>query len=324
MGVNKVEVNGETIVDLTNDTVKPETLAEGATAHNASGDPITGALRVYTIDGALSETSTNPVQNQAVANEINSLKESKANQTDLESLEDDVAEYSTLTLGVHSDGKIYLFKNGTPVGTGVEAGTTSDIVGYIDSSNNIVLSGTVAKGTYTVKYEMEDGTLVEIGTLENVDKPKYTNLANPSDSYWQEGYRLSISSGNTSALAKHTTTNFIPCKKGDVLRVKGLNILGSIGGSSDYADYAKIVAYNSSKTKINGLYGGTRTSTSADQDFGLKITKNGDITTYTILVDNLGAQRADTTTAYIRIDGGLMSGYTKNDVIITINQEITD
>ena len=243
---------------------------------------------------------------------------------ELDELKESIGDYETLTLGVHSDGKIYLFKNGSPVGTGVETGSDGDVVGYIDSSNNIVLSGTLAEGTYTVKYEMEDGTLVEIGTLENVDKPKYTNLANPSDSYWQEGYRLSISSGNTSALAKHTTTNFIPCKKGDVLRVKGLNILGSIGGSSDYADFAKIVAYNSSKTKINGLYGGSRSSTSADQDFGLKVTKNGDITTYTILVDNLGAQRADTTTAYIRIDGGLMSGYTKNDVIITINQEITD
>lgn len=42
MAVNKVEAFGETLIDLTNDTVTPETLAEGATAHNASGEPITG------------------------------------------------------------------------------------------------------------------------------------------------------------------------------------------------------------------------------------------------------------------------------------------
>lgn len=42
MAVNKVEVNGETKLDLTQDTVTPETLLSGATAHNAAGEPITG------------------------------------------------------------------------------------------------------------------------------------------------------------------------------------------------------------------------------------------------------------------------------------------
>ena len=44
MGVNKVEVNGFTIMDLTGDTVTPNTLAQGTTAHNAAGDPITGTM----------------------------------------------------------------------------------------------------------------------------------------------------------------------------------------------------------------------------------------------------------------------------------------
>ena len=42
MAVNKVEVNGETKLDLTRDTVTPETLLAGTTAHNAAGEPITG------------------------------------------------------------------------------------------------------------------------------------------------------------------------------------------------------------------------------------------------------------------------------------------
>ena len=42
MAVNKVEVNGETKLDLTQDTVTPETLLAGTTAHNAAGEPITG------------------------------------------------------------------------------------------------------------------------------------------------------------------------------------------------------------------------------------------------------------------------------------------
>lgn len=42
--VNQVIVNGETILDLTSDTVTPAKLVEGATAHNRSGASITGTL----------------------------------------------------------------------------------------------------------------------------------------------------------------------------------------------------------------------------------------------------------------------------------------
>lgn len=48
MGVSKVEVNGKTIVDLTNDTVTPETLLEGVTAHDMAGERITGTKVVKT------------------------------------------------------------------------------------------------------------------------------------------------------------------------------------------------------------------------------------------------------------------------------------
>lgn len=44
MGVNKVIFGGETVVDLTSDSVTPETLAAGVTAHNKSGEQIVGTL----------------------------------------------------------------------------------------------------------------------------------------------------------------------------------------------------------------------------------------------------------------------------------------
>lgn len=44
--VNQVVVNGETILDLTNDTVTEKDLVEGVTAHDKSGAPITGTLKV--------------------------------------------------------------------------------------------------------------------------------------------------------------------------------------------------------------------------------------------------------------------------------------
>lgn len=42
MGVNKVIFGDETLIDLTGDTVTPDTLVKGATAHDASGEKITG------------------------------------------------------------------------------------------------------------------------------------------------------------------------------------------------------------------------------------------------------------------------------------------
>lgn len=42
--VNKVEVNGQAIIDLTGDTVTAEALAKGVKAHNSAGAPIVGTM----------------------------------------------------------------------------------------------------------------------------------------------------------------------------------------------------------------------------------------------------------------------------------------
>lgn len=50
--VNKVDLNGVTVLDLTSDTVTPETLLLGTTAHNAKGETITGTLVPCTVYSA--------------------------------------------------------------------------------------------------------------------------------------------------------------------------------------------------------------------------------------------------------------------------------
>lgn len=50
MGVNKVEYGDETLVDLTEDSVTPETLAEGETATNAQGEKIVGVLPIVDLN----------------------------------------------------------------------------------------------------------------------------------------------------------------------------------------------------------------------------------------------------------------------------------
>lgn len=50
MSVNKVEIGGETVLDLTGDTVTSDNLAYGITAHGANGEVIVGTkkfCRIY-------------------------------------------------------------------------------------------------------------------------------------------------------------------------------------------------------------------------------------------------------------------------------------
>ena len=42
MAINKVVYGSQTLIDLTADTVTPELLALGVTAHDKAGEPITG------------------------------------------------------------------------------------------------------------------------------------------------------------------------------------------------------------------------------------------------------------------------------------------
>jgi hypothetical protein len=305
---------------------------------------------------------------------------------------------SGISLGVHSDGLVYVFVDGSPVGDGIELATAGDVIGYVDENNNVILTGALADGTYNIKYEMEDGSTVDIGDLvldtnvyysvtntltncvsnnsaieviegesysatitandgyelssvvvtmgsvditadavidgyiisiqvatgdivitavaeETIVTPTYTNLADPTSADWKEGYRISLSAGTASACDGHVVTNFIPATQGDVLRVKGLAIVGSVN-----SQYAKICRYDANKTNLSGGYG---SEVNARDNYGLKVTVDGDISTYTVMELNDGSipSTADKT-AYIRIDGIPMDGYTSEDVIITINEEI--
>lgn len=50
MAYNKVIYGGNTLIDLTEDTIVPEKLAYGLTAHDASGQLITGTLKTIPMD----------------------------------------------------------------------------------------------------------------------------------------------------------------------------------------------------------------------------------------------------------------------------------
>lgn len=83
-----------------------------------------------------------------------------------------------LSLTVGDDGLVYIMFNGVPVGSGVEVGSGGAISGYVDENNNIIVSGSLADGIYTVKYELGDGSIVEIGDLVIDSNVYYTVTAN--------------------------------------------------------------------------------------------------------------------------------------------------
>lgn len=55
MSYNKIIFDGHPLIDLTNDTVNPEALKKGYTAHNAAGDVIIGVMEASSSDDYLSE-----------------------------------------------------------------------------------------------------------------------------------------------------------------------------------------------------------------------------------------------------------------------------
>lgn len=60
MAANKVLFSGETVIDLTGDTVTAETLAEGYTAHGANGEQIVGTMKAGTAEPVLQEKTVTP------------------------------------------------------------------------------------------------------------------------------------------------------------------------------------------------------------------------------------------------------------------------
>lgn len=54
MAANRVVYGSETLIDLTSDTVTPDKLFAGVTAHTASGEIITGEAAVSVTDETLS------------------------------------------------------------------------------------------------------------------------------------------------------------------------------------------------------------------------------------------------------------------------------
>ena len=147
-----------------------------------------------------------------------------------------------LSLGVHTDGMIYLFKDGQPIGSGISQNIQSgDVVGYIDNDNNIILTGLLPNGAYKMKYQYEDGTFSSVIDVTIGDVETYKNLLPEAQEegltgvYNGVGYKENIRwSGSSNAFISGTQcvlTGLIPIREyGDVFHVRGVDIVGYVNG----------------------------------------------------------------------------------------------
>lgn len=66
------------------------------------------------------------------------------------------------------------------------------VFGRVDAENNIILTGELADGTYTVKYESADGERVDVGTVNLASGPVEIPLV------WEHGAVLDKTTGKVS------------------------------------------------------------------------------------------------------------------------------
>ena len=98
-----------------------------------------------------------------VTNEIITTAALNNIENGIESLDNDL---SSLSLGIHTDGLIYLYKNNIPMGEGIDyLQAEGNMLGYVNMYNDIVLTADLPNDTYTLKYENEDGTFTSICDL---------------------------------------------------------------------------------------------------------------------------------------------------------------
>lgn len=146
-------------------------------------------------------------------------------------VEDDISRKIDKNQGIENVGKILVVgADGNIILADMpNGGSNGDVTGYLDTDNNIRLSGNLASGRYTLKYEYEDGTVAEVGTIEvgAIPEPtEPTNFADTSSSDWLTDYRLSFNGTEltTKELTGAICTNFVAdIQTDDIVRVEGID-----------------------------------------------------------------------------------------------------
>lgn len=184
------------------------------------------------------------------------------------------------------------------------AGDGTSYVGYADKIAYIRFCGSLETTAENV--------LINVNGIQEEEEPEtpstYTNLADPTSADWKTNSRLG-SSGVSAETNGSIVTNYIPCKTGDVIRVRGLNI-----GWLKSAANARVHFLASNKSIL-----GT-SIVLADDMFEFTDSTNQQTAYEWIGTIGNGDSASYPTIEYIRFCGSLKT--TAADVIITVNEEI--
>jgi len=209
----------------------------------------------------------------------------------------------------------------------VIAALGTPVFGTVDAENNIILSGNLVDGVYTLKYEDAEGNQTEIGTFAASGNagPTYTNvlpLAVDTDGQpynggkgWKDGYRLNSSAAESQDAAADVT-GFIPAKWGDTLYLDGV----SMSPNSANPGKTYIYVYSSTFTNLGAYFRGDASFSPATTNGGITLHDNGMVKSI-----ELGGNTFDNVpnnienTRYVRISCDQIT----DESIITVNEPIS-
>jgi hypothetical protein len=207
------------------------------------------------------------------------------------------------------------------------------VLGRVDEQNNIILTGALADGTYTLKYEFADGSVITIGTLEHhAGTTVYTNQISISTDYDDSiyngtGYASGARIRSNGEVGTVTYTNapniifltgFIPVKNGDVVRMKNCFLDAHSSNNDETAQtYGNFIGtiytafYDSDKTELGKIT--WMEMREANEWFTYTPNSDGNVTEFTVTGENV---------AYLRLNPSCDGD--PADAIITVNEEIPE
>lgn len=210
MAVNKVVFNGtngeETLIDLTNDSVTPETLAAGETAHDASGAIIIGMATPITLV-------------QETGNREDAVMSQKA-VTDMK--DNMIGEILTL-IGTPIAGAI---DENNVITLGGELAEGTYTLRYLNQDEYIEI------GTLTIGEQTEEiKNWLNFGTTEVGGTEIYNGKG------WKENTRWSASGNAPAAKDNMWLTGIVPVTSGDVVYTYNLPWISSLSESVYFIRY---------------------------------------------------------------------------------------
>ena len=236
MANSKVILGGETLMDLTEDTVKAETLAEGETAHGANGALIVGTAKKVNVVQTTGESTTDIMSQKAVSDELKQLSDEIANQ------QAQIADKASTN---------YVDMKASELVDDIEANADAITViqAELEEMNSTKAEGNTLEeqlawlaenGDPTKEYLLIDGYYYEceVRTTEGETVPNFTNVLDTATIYLNQRFNSSDALKEANGIV---ALDYVPVSVEDVIRFNKVSVLnGSASG------YQRVKYYNNS------------------------------------------------------------------------------